>query len=531
MAFQYWNPSDKHADITLLDSGERATCTTANRRGVRSIDWNRDSKFYVEFIMDKTNGTIYGQDLWVGIGNSAIDLSDQVDASFPMPYFVIGIDDNQLPYGRASFRSGTEGPVGNWVNAGPASWGDESVVMMAVDFEAGKLWFGIDGVWFISGNPATGANPTWNANALRELTEFYCICSCIGGGDPTEATLVSDPTDHSYSTPAGFQSGWFHPTHYELEIQADLGVSALVAGVREFEASIVASVGASFAEGAFNTSDEITGAVGAGEVIEGQDPYGDITGGAGAGAAVVGLNTTCQMSGQAGLDDDMQIVKEHHPTLTEGLAAGETIEASQEISVDIAAGAGMGAAFDVFNYTTFLKDTAGLTYTVYECTLTGANDGQSDLYLPISSLQSTIRNDAPTYLSVVVPVYEYLDEISLRPNGELIVDSVVMIDGVEQLRELLSRVDLEEVRTSRGGRNESITLSGHKTETWGNQLISLQNPSEAYLLASGKLKYRADVDLYLRPGDTVDAGDAVFIAGTVSMAISVQDQRFEVTEA
>jgi hypothetical protein len=32
--------------------------------------------------------------------------------------------------------------------------------MLAADFTAGKLWFGVGGTWVNGGNPATGANPT-----------------------------------------------------------------------------------------------------------------------------------------------------------------------------------------------------------------------------------------------------------------------------------------------------------------------------------------------------------------------------------
>ena len=36
--------------------------------------------------------------------------------------------------------------------------GSSSILMGAVDVDAGKLWIGVDGVWMNSGNPATGAN-------------------------------------------------------------------------------------------------------------------------------------------------------------------------------------------------------------------------------------------------------------------------------------------------------------------------------------------------------------------------------------
>lgn len=38
--------------------------------------------------------------------------------------------------------------------------GVNDTAMMAVDFDAGKIWYGRNGTWYNSGNPATGANPS-----------------------------------------------------------------------------------------------------------------------------------------------------------------------------------------------------------------------------------------------------------------------------------------------------------------------------------------------------------------------------------
>ena len=49
--------------------------------------------------------------------------------------------------------------------------GSTSILMGAVDVDAGKLWVGVDGVWMNSGNPATGANAqiTFTNNSGDEL--------------------------------------------------------------------------------------------------------------------------------------------------------------------------------------------------------------------------------------------------------------------------------------------------------------------------------------------------------------------------
>ena len=52
--------------------------------------------------------------------------------------------------------------------------GSTSILMGAVDVDAGKLWVGVDGVWMNSGNPATGANAqiTFTNNSGDELQIF-----------------------------------------------------------------------------------------------------------------------------------------------------------------------------------------------------------------------------------------------------------------------------------------------------------------------------------------------------------------------
>ena len=39
---------------------------------------------------------------------------------------------------------------------------NNDIVMVAYDLDNGKLWFGLNGTWFNSGNPATGANANYS---------------------------------------------------------------------------------------------------------------------------------------------------------------------------------------------------------------------------------------------------------------------------------------------------------------------------------------------------------------------------------
>lgn len=49
--------------------------------------------------------------------------------------------------------------------------------MMAIDFDGGKIWYGRNGTWFNSGNPASGAGPnhtfTPNTTFFVAISEGY----------------------------------------------------------------------------------------------------------------------------------------------------------------------------------------------------------------------------------------------------------------------------------------------------------------------------------------------------------------------
>ena len=175
---------------------------------------------------------------------------------------------------------------------------------------------------------------------------------------------------------------------------------------------------------------------------------------------------------------------------------------------------------------------------VCRCILTGADDGLADIDLPIASFQARLRDGEPSYLSCVVPnSLAYAGEVASRPNGEIIVlKGLRLWDGTEHLQEI-ARVNYESVQIDRGARNDSLTLSGHKTVTssavkeWTVAGVSFYG-----LQTDGKRSIRADVDLFLRPGDTCiygSGGNDYFVAGQITIWVTARPAAFymEVTEA
>lgn len=81
------------------------------------------------------------------------------------------------------------------------------VAMIAVDIDAGKIWFGRNGTWYIqpvvgASNPATGVDPAFtftpNITLFAALSDFY---------HPAVRRGYFDPAYMPYAAPAGY-SGW-----------------------------------------------------------------------------------------------------------------------------------------------------------------------------------------------------------------------------------------------------------------------------------------------------------------------------------
>lgn len=111
----------------------------------------------------------------------------------------------ELGYGRKGWGwrgDGIKVHSGRASPHGAAANQSNEVVMVALDMDAGKIWFGRNGAWFEAGNPAVGANPAFNS-----LTGplFPAISSKHGGAGT--ATMCSHVTAESwaYAPPVRFQ--------------------------------------------------------------------------------------------------------------------------------------------------------------------------------------------------------------------------------------------------------------------------------------------------------------------------------------
>jgi hypothetical protein len=208
------------------------------------------------------------------------------------------------------------------------------------------------------------------------------------------------------------------------------------------------------------------------------------------------------------------------------LSVAPAISATPYLVIDVQPGPlSVAPALDVGAVMAF---TAGEAVITYECVLTGDADGLPDIELPMSSFQGRFRSGDPSYLSVVIPGTDCAEDIDDRSNGNLRL-YMVKTSGAYALRELLCVVDLETVQVDDGPTSQSITLSGHRTETHAAKTVTFSDIFYTRL-QDGLLRIRCKPDLYLRPGDTVVTSEYTITADLISWAVGVGQETMEISE-
>lgn len=195
------------------------------------------------------------------------------------------------------------------------------------------------------------------------------------------------------------------------------------------------------------------------------------------------------------------------------------------------ASVGLSASFEVFQ--DWVKSLSTLQLQeVYQLVITGAADGLDDIVVPISNWQATNQaGDRSAYLQAVIPgADEYIDAISARPSGYLILKQGYLFEsGESQLSEIL-RSDFDTLRYDRSGNRFTATVSGRRFNESASSGLRILKGIRTISVADGKRRVRCDVDLFLRPGMTVIAGAEEFTADYINYFVTTNDRFCEVSE-
>jgi len=231
-------------------------------------------------------------------------------------------------------------------------------------------------------------------------------------------------------------------------------------------------------------------------------------------SAVVGL------SALGNLHTDTTMVEPHPYTATAFNLIPYSIETFFPSKINIS----------TLNDETFLFDMSGDIWAIYLGYLTGYQNGLDEICLPLSSFQATLRSGEQSYLQIVTPAIEFAQDVSLRPDGDIRVVMAQVKAGKVINTEEIARVSLDYISIAQGGVNQSITLSGHKTETTSPKIVALENGIYEQI-ADGKKRVRfPEVDMYLKPGDTVVYDGSNIVADIITIYMSVGQRQMEIAE-
>jgi len=216
-------------------------------------------------------------------------------------------------------------------------------------------------------------------------------------------------------------------------------------------------------------------------------------------------------------------------SITEEARIQGTFQGIAETSRDNQSTAGISSSFDCFNWTEFLRLYGDQAVKRYFFTLTGMEDGLENVVIPIATIQTRIRNQEPTFLSVSIPGLEHADEISARSSGQMVIDMAYFVSGVEMHREEIVRANLETIDIHEGGTNGSVVLSGHKTIDWGApKTVSLSGVTYRRTI-NGTTRLRTAIpDLYLKPGDQASYDEDTITVEQISIFVGPSMSSMEI---
>lgn len=177
-----WNPSDKGASINLSASNTVAQCS-GGWNSVRTIyASDGSSKYYWEVTLT-ASGT--PPQILVGISTSVPLTSTYQSSGAGYEFY----HDATYYHNNAPTAYGTANSVGD-------------VIMLAFDSAANKLWWGKNGTWLNSGDPAAGTN------AVSVTAATYYACVSLGYAYSSTVTANFGATSMVYTAPSGFKQGF-----------------------------------------------------------------------------------------------------------------------------------------------------------------------------------------------------------------------------------------------------------------------------------------------------------------------------------
>jgi hypothetical protein len=164
------------------NSGSASAQTTAGTMSMKS------GKYYFEYTrVQSSNDTRFGiirDDKFISGSNVGLSASE---------------------YGYYVISSGTLSVDGTTTSSWITAFSQGDVGMIAYDADTGKVWFGRNGTWGGSGDPAAGTNPAATVNSFATYG-YTAWVRVIGGGSPAieQGAINFGQRPFAYTPPTGF---------------------------------------------------------------------------------------------------------------------------------------------------------------------------------------------------------------------------------------------------------------------------------------------------------------------------------------
>ena len=195
------NSLDKAGAITLKNGNLQVdNSTTGNYDGFRGTFGSKTGKYYWEI---KFPSTGYMDAIGIARADGRIDTNNQ-----PTYRIVLGLGSWYNSYnsgGVATYVNAT--PSGDYPNvatwSGASNYSSNDIYMIAVDFGAGKIWWGKNNSWFNNSgtaNPATGTDPRITFTTGNEWFPY----SQSGDSSTSPQAYNFGQQGFAYTPPSGF---------------------------------------------------------------------------------------------------------------------------------------------------------------------------------------------------------------------------------------------------------------------------------------------------------------------------------------
>jgi hypothetical protein len=183
-----WNPSDKNAAIVLSNGNLTADSGGAIGAGlaVRATTAHSSGKFYFEATYNVVDSDWNSPAVGVMDANAAL-------AGTTTPFDGTGeVSWGLINHSGTYWKSAHDGATG--ALTGTPTNGD--VIGVALDLDAGKIWFSLNGTWF-EGDPAAGTGPSYTSVAGT----LYPACFVR---NTAQVTANFGGSSYAHAAPSGF---------------------------------------------------------------------------------------------------------------------------------------------------------------------------------------------------------------------------------------------------------------------------------------------------------------------------------------